>query len=116
MRRVVVLVVVTVAVNLIVGLAAFVRGTWAGPPHDPARVEDGPAAQVVRLADGTRQVRASVRLAYPPEAVWAAITDYEHYGEICSFLHAAEVEQGPDGCRAHGRVDTGVVGTVPYTL
>src|SRR5437764_1131349 len=82
-----------------VAVAAVVRGTWAdAEPRDPAQVGDAPVAQVLRLPDGSRQVRASIRLAHLPDEVWQAITDYDHYGDICSFIHGAEVEHGPDGC------------------
>jgi hypothetical protein len=98
-------------------VAAMARGSWADDERrDPAGVGDGPLAQVLRLPDGSRQVRASIRLAQPPDVVWQAITDYDHYGDICSFIHGAQVEHGPDGCRVCGNAVTPVPLSLPFTI
>ncbi len=107
---------VVVALTLALAAAAVARGTWGEDgPCDPDRVGE-PLVQVLRLADGSRQVRACIRLAEPPDEVWQAITDYDHYGDICSFIRGAEVEHGPDGCRVRGSAVTGIPLSLPFTI
>ncbi len=97
--------------------AAAIRGTWADDePRDPARVGDPPVAQVLRLPDGGREVRAAIRLPHPPEEVWLAVTDYDHYGDLCEFIHGAQVEHGPDGCRMTGNAVTPLPVCLPISL
>jgi hypothetical protein len=105
-----------VALTLALTAAAIARGTWAeDEPRDPDRLGE-PLAQVLQLPDGSRQVRAAIRLAQPLDEVWVAITDYDHYGDICSFIRAAEVKHGPDGCRVRGTAVTGVPLSLPFTI
>ena len=96
---------------------AMVRGTWADlEPRDPPGVGDPPLAQVLRLPDGTRSVRAAIRLGHRPDEVWQIITDYDHYGDICSFIRGAELEHGSDGCRVRGRAVTPVPLSLPFQI
>jgi hypothetical protein len=104
------------AASALAGLGVFARGTWADTaPRDPEPGE-GPVAQVLRVSDGAREVRACVHLPFPPEQVWLAITDYEHYGDVCQFLHAAEMSQGPEGCRVRGQALTGLSTSLPFAM
>ena len=98
------------------GLTVFVRGTWAdAAPREPASARDGPIARVVQTAEG-KEVCAAIRLPFPTDEVWQAITDYEHYGDICSFIHGAELTRGPDGCRVVGQARTPLPSDVPFTI
>jgi hypothetical protein len=97
-------------------LTVFVRGTWADTaPREPASGSDGPIARVVQTAAG-KEVCAAIRLSFPMDEVWRAITDYEHYGDICSFIHGAELTRGPDGCRVVGQARTPLPCDVPFTI
>jgi hypothetical protein len=98
------------ALLLLAGLAAFVRGTWADTaPRDPADVADGPVCQVYRPPGGETEVRCAIRLPIPLDEVWAAVTDYDHYGDICPYVRAARVEHDPAGTtRVQAFARTGV--------
>src|SRR4051812_36552109 len=83
---------------LLLPLGAFVRGTWAdAEPRVPESVEEGAICCVCRCPDGTKEVRCAMRLPYPMDEVWEAITDYDRYGDICSYIQAREVLHDPDG-------------------
>jgi hypothetical protein len=98
-------------------VGVFVRGAWAAPvPAEPPSVDDGPVACVVQGPDGGKEVCAAVRLPYALEEVWEAVTDYDHYGDICSFIHSAEVDRGPDGCKVAATANTLLGGRVPFTF
>jgi hypothetical protein len=99
-------------------LAAFVRGTWADEaPRDPATVAEGPLAQVVRGPDGGKEVRCAIRLPNAIEEVWAAVTDYDNFGDICECLQAEKIHHEPDGtCRLEARARSGLPGTVPFAV
>jgi hypothetical protein len=118
MRRLVRCLVLLVALTPLLGLGLlFARGTWADDvSRDPPPGDASPTVQILRHSDGSRQVRAAIRLAHPPDQVWQAITDYEHYGDLCSFIHGAKVEHGPDGCRVQARADTTLPGGLPFAM
>ncbi len=103
---------------LLLVLAAFVRGTWADEaPRDPATVAEGPLTQVVRGPDGGKEVRCAVRLPFAVEEVWAAVTDYDNFGDICECIQAQMIHHEPDGtCRLEARARSGLPGTVPFAV
>jgi hypothetical protein len=97
--------------------AAFVRGSLAEEPRAPAAVADGPVCQVVATPEGGRHVRCTKVVAFPLEEVWAAVTDYDNYGDICSCIRAEMIAHEPDGrCRLEARADAGVPGSVPFAV
>jgi hypothetical protein len=97
--------------------AAFVRGTLAQEPRVPATVEGGPVCQVVETPEEGRHVRCTKVVAFPLEEVWAAVTDYDNFGDICSCIHAGTIAHEPDGrCRLEARADAGVPGSVPFAV
>jgi hypothetical protein len=98
-------------------LGLFVRGTHAlAAPREPASTSEGPVASVVRLPDGSRDVCAAIRLAYPMDEVWEVITDYDHYGDVCELIHDARMERGPDGGTIAGLARTPLPRDVPFTI
>jgi hypothetical protein len=99
-------------------LAAFVRGTWADEtPRDPATVSEGPLTQVVRGPDGGKEVRCAIRLPNAIEEVWAVVTDYDNFGDICECIQAEKIHHEPDGtCRLEARARSGLPGTVPFAV
>jgi hypothetical protein len=105
------------ATLLLIGLAvvALVRGAWAGssPPEPDG---ESPVAGVVRTPEGGKEVCAAVLLSYPMDEVWQVITDYDRYGDVCSFIRAAEVDKGPDGCKVAGRVDAPLAASLPFAM
>ena len=108
---------VVLALVVAVALGVFVRGTNAETtPYEPVSVSEGPIARVVQMTDGTKTVCAAIRLPFALEEVWEVITDYDHYGDICSFLRATDLTRGPDGCKVVGRAKTPLPGDMPFTL
>jgi hypothetical protein len=106
------------ALVLLLGLGAFVRGTWADEhAREPARVEDGAICHVHRLPGGAKEVRCALRVPFPMDEVWLAITDYDHYGDICSYIQAGDVRHDPDGRTwIEARARSGLPGTVPFAV
>jgi hypothetical protein len=98
-------------------LGGWVRGTWADDmPRTPASVAEGPVCHVYEDAVG-KQVRCAIRLPFALDEVWAAITDYEHFGDICPYLHGTRIEQDPDGrCRLESRVESLPSGQIPFAV
>jgi hypothetical protein len=104
---------------LVVGAlgAALVRGGWAEAPRDPPAPTAGPVCQVCPAPGGGKEVRCAARLAYPLDRVWEAVTDYDHYGDICECLHADEVHHEPDGrCLVAARARSLLDGEVPFAV
>jgi hypothetical protein len=103
---------------LLLVLGAYVRGTWADEvPRDPATVAEGPLTQVVRRPDGAREVRCAIRLPFALEEVWTAVTDYDHFGDICECIQAQQIRHEPDGtCHLEARARSGLPGSVPFAV
>ena len=78
--------------------------------------EEADRLRVVQLPDGAKDVCAAVLLPHSLEEVWEAVTDYDHYGDICSFIRATDVTRGPDGCKVVGRAKTPLPGDIPFTI
>lgn len=81
---------------------------------DPERPEDGVRTQLVSRA-GRVVVRASARLAVPPERVWAVVTGYERFGEVFPLLTGVEVAREPDGKVKLSGVAHTPLADVPFT-
>jgi len=107
-----------VASLLAVAAAAFWRGIWAeDAPRGPGPVGDGPVCAVCRGPDGGKEVRCAARLPYALDRVWAAVTDYDGYGDICEYIHADEVHHEPDGrCLLAARARSLFSGEVPFAV
>ncbi len=103
---------------LLLVLAAYVRGTWADEaPRNPASAGERPTAQVLRRPDGGREVRCAIRLPFPLEEVWAAVTDYDNFGDICECIQAKVIRHEPDGtCRLEAEARSGLPGMVPFAV
>jgi hypothetical protein len=96
-------------------LAAWVRGTWADDQLREPRAGEAPLAQVVPTAEGGREVRCAVRVPFALEDVWAVLTDYDSYGDICTCLRADRITYEADGnCRVEGRARSALPGYVPF--
>jgi ribosome-associated toxin RatA of RatAB toxin-antitoxin module len=67
------------------------------PIDDPAlraRLERGEIVTELTAGQGGRKdARARALLAAPPEKVWAAITDYEHYKDFMPFTTVSQVKK-----------------------
>jgi ribosome-associated toxin RatA of RatAB toxin-antitoxin module len=54
-------------------------------------------------------------LPYSLDQVWAAVTDYDNYGDICPYVHAGEVTHDPNGtCHIEGGAVSSVSGDIPF--
>jgi hypothetical protein len=105
------------ALVLLGALGAWARGTWAEAPRDPAAVGEGPTCCVCLAPDGGKEVRCALRVPFPMDEVWAAVTDYEHFGDICPYIRARDVSHDPDGrtlLQAEAR--SGLGGHVPFEV
>jgi hypothetical protein len=103
---------------LLAFLGFLVRGTWADTtPRNPSRSEDPPVTQLLRQPDGTLEVRSAVLLPHPLEEVWLAITDYEHYGDICSCVQASRIQYDPAGpTRIEAVTPIGLGQRIPFSV
>jgi hypothetical protein len=101
-----------------VTLGAFVRGTWAdGERRVPLSIAEGPVCYLYRDSTGEKEVRCAIRLPVPMDEVWSAITDYEHFGDICSCIHAEQITHEPDGlCRLEARANSLPPGQMPFAV
>jgi uncharacterized membrane protein len=99
-------------------LAALVRGSWSDAERRvPAEPGGEPVCYVHQNSDVEKEVRCAVRLAAPMDEVWAVITDYEHFGDICSCVHAARIEHEPNGiCRLEARANSLPPGQMPFEV
>jgi hypothetical protein len=102
---------------LLAGVLA-VRGTWADErPRLPERVEEGAVCHVCESPGQGKHVRCAMLMPFALEEVWAAITDYEHLGDVCPCLEFREVQREPDGtCRVRAAASSGLPETVPFAL
>jgi hypothetical protein len=102
---------------LLAGVLA-VRGTWADErPRLPHCVEDGAVCHVCETPEQGKHVRCAMLMPFALEEVWAAITDYEHLGDVCPCLDFREVQREPDGtCRVRAAASSGLPETVPFDL
>jgi hypothetical protein len=101
---------------LAVALAALARGTRA---EDAQPDPEGalPVCTVCRAPGGGKEVRCAARLPYALDRVWEAVTDYDHYGDICECINADEVRHEPDGlCRIDARARSLLSGEVPFAV
>lgn len=99
-------------------LAVFVRGSWSDTERRvPAEPGAEPVCYVYQNAAAEKEVRCAIRLAAPMDEVWAVITDYEHFGDICSCVHAARIAHEPDGnCRLEARANALPPGQMPFAV
>lgn len=73
-------------------LWAYVRGTWGDTEtRDPQSSDEGVVVQLLRTPEGRMPVRCAAVVDQPIDKVWAAMTDYDHYGEIFPTLGSAPV-------------------------
>jgi hypothetical protein len=102
---------------LLTGVLA-VRGTWADDrPRLPKRVEDGAICHVCESPGQGKTVHCAMLMPFAMEEVWAAVTDYEHLGDVCPCLDFRAVEREPDGtCRVRAAAGSGLPETVPFDL
>lgn len=99
-------------------LVLFVRGTWADTERRiPAGIDEGPVCYVHQDASGEKEVCCALRVAAPMDEVWEAITDYEHFGDICTCVHADRIAHEPDGrCRLEARANSISPGQIPFAV
>jgi hypothetical protein len=98
------------------GLGAYVRGTWAdAEPVQAADVNSGTVCHLYEMPGEGKQVRCAMLLPYSLDQVWAAVTDYDNYGDICSYVHAGAITHDPNGtCRLDATAQSGLTGEIPF--
>jgi len=113
---------IVIPLVFIAGVSAFliwgiVRGNWSDTqPRNPSSTADGVMAQLLRTAEGRKQIHASVIVSAPPERVWKVVTDYDHFSDVFPNIGTSKGVRDPDG-RWHvtGEVRS-IVGRWPMDL
>jgi hypothetical protein len=91
--------------------ATVIRGTWADTTvKDPKTPAEGAICRLYQSPDGRKQVRCARVLDHTAAAVWAVVTDYNHFGEIFPYEKDVKGEPATDG-RFHV---TGLAHAWPY--
>jgi hypothetical protein len=105
-----------VMVLTLVGL--FVRSLQADPiACVPASVEEGIVGQIFQRPGEAPVARCAVVLPHDLEEVWQVLNDYEHYGDICDYIHGARVTPEADGqCTVQADGDTLLGGRLPFAV
>lgn len=86
-------------------------------PRVPTASEEGIVAQVCQPPGEAIHARCAVVLPYGLEEIWAALTDYEHYGDICVCTSSAQIADGAAGaCRIAAQGDTFLGGRLPFEI
>jgi hypothetical protein len=86
---------ISVAVLLL--LVAVIRGNWTDAERRNPSSADGVVAQILRTAEGRKQIRCATIVASSPEQVWKVVTDYDHFSEIFPNIGASKGVRDPDG-------------------
>jgi hypothetical protein len=75
-----------------------IRGTWADAEvRTPSSAADGVMAQLLRTANGRKQLRAALIVSVPPDRVWNVVTNYDHFTEVFPNISASKGTREPDG-------------------
>src|SRR6266566_4440574 len=93
-------VVPTVFIGVVTALLvwATIRGNWTDPqPRNPSSAADGALTQLLRTAEGRKQIRAAIIVNAPPERIWKVVTDYDHFSEIFPNISTSRGVRDPDG-------------------
>jgi len=94
---------IVIPLVFIAGVSAFliwgiVRGNWSDTqPRNPSSTADGVMAQLLRTAEGRKQIHASVIVSAPPERVWKVVTDYDHFSDVFPNIGTSKGVRDPDG-------------------
>ena len=94
---------IVIPLVFIAGVSAFliwgiVRGNWSDTqPRNPSSTADGVMAQLLRTAEGRKQIHASVIVSAPPERVWKVVTDYDHFSEVFPNIGTSKGVRDLDG-------------------
>lgn len=79
-------------------LWGIIRGNWTDPePRNPSSTADGAATQLLRNAQGRKQIRAAIIVNAPPDRVWKVVTDYDHFSDVFPNISTSKGVRDPDG-------------------
>ena len=89
---------VFIVVVVLLLLWGTIRGNWADSrSRNPSSAADGVLTQLLRSADGRKQIRAAVIVTGPPDRVWNVVTDYDRFSEVFPNIRASKGVRDPDG-------------------
>jgi len=95
----------------------YIRGTWADDEvHFPKKVSDGPVSQIFRRDAEHKDNVCAVVLPYPPEKVWAVVTDYSHYSDFLPYIKNVEAVKKDDLWNMKGQAEIPLAGDLPFEI
>lgn len=90
----------TVFIGVVVALLVWgiIRGNWSdSEPNNPSSAAEGVITQLLRTADGRKQVRAAIIVNATPARVWKVVTDYDHFSDTFPNISSSKGVLDPDG-------------------
>ena len=111
---------IVIPLVFIAGVSAFliwgiVRGNWSDTqPRNPSSTADGVMAQLLRTAEGRKQIHASVIVSAPPERVWKVVTDYDHFSDVFPNIGTVERRARPRWTLARHRRGSFIYWSLAY--
>lgn len=107
-----------VLLAVIIGVAAWfvVRGTWGSAERRLPPPGGDAVSYVYSPPGGGTHVRAAKYLPYDRDAVWAAVTDYEHYGDFLPYLRNVKTERNEGGWHMTGEAKSLTGGYWPFDI
>lgn len=90
----------TVFIVVVIALLFWgaIRGNWTDTEaRNPSSLADGVVTQILRTAEGQKQLRAALIVSAPPERVWKVVTDYDHFSDVFPNISASKGVRDSDG-------------------
>jgi ribosome-associated toxin RatA of RatAB toxin-antitoxin module len=97
-KKRIVIPVIFISAAVLLMIVAVIRGNWTdAEPRNPSSPADSVVAQILRTAEGRKQIRCAAIVASSPEQVWKVVTDYDHFSEIFPHISTSKGVRESDG-------------------
>jgi hypothetical protein len=101
-RRTPWIVLAVVLVCLLVCAGYYLRGTWATTsPVALTSTEQGAVSQLVRAADGQKEIRTAVVIPVSVETAWAILSNYDEWEKLFKTVRRKQETKQLDANRHH---------------
>ena len=101
-RRIPWIVLAVALVCLLVFVGYYLRGTWATTsPVVLSSPEQGAVSQLVRAADGQKEIRTAVVIPVSVETAWAILSNYEEWEKLFKTVRRKQATKQLDANRHH---------------